>query len=189
MAVRATLLLLTGAVLGVLSRIEGVTPGLSAGVSSDSTWVAAAFVAGAVAPGVGSAAVAATLLVTTANGAYYGWIAATEPHTPLASAAGSPVAWLVLGVASGLVFGPAGRLWRAGPGPVRAVASLPLAAVLVLEGADVLTGAPAAEGIGLLAGILLPPASARTARTRVAALAAVVVLVGLGAAGAGRLLP
>ena len=64
MAVRATLLLLTGAVLGVLSRIEEVTAGLSAGVSSDSTWVAAA--------------------------------------------------------------------------------SLPLAAVLVLEGADVLTGAPAA---------------------------------------------
>ena len=153
--------LAAGAVLGVLSRIEEVTPGLSAGVSSHSAWVAVAFGAGAVARGgLRSAAVAAVAAMSAGNAGYYAWIAVTEPDTPLAAAAGEPLGWVAAGILTGVVFGPAGRLWAGAGRAGRALASLPLAAVLVHEGADAVLGGPVTDAIGLVAGLALPAASA-----------------------------
>ena len=153
--------LAAGVVLGVLSRIEEVTPGLSAGVSSHSAWVAVAFLTGASVRGaLRRAALAATAAMSGGNAGYYAWIAVTEPGMPLAAAAGSPLRWVAAGILTGVVFGPAGRLW-AGAGPAgRALAALPLAAVLVHEGADALLGGPPTDAIGLVAGLALPAASA-----------------------------
>ena len=153
--------LAAGALLGVLSRIEEVTPGLSAGISSHSAWVAVAFGAGAAARGgLSRAALTATAAMSAGNAGYYAWIAATEPGMPLTAAAGDPLGWVAAGILTGVVFGPAGRLW-AGAGPAgRALVALPLSAVLVHEGADALLGGPATDAIGLVAGLALPAASA-----------------------------
>ncbi len=161
-----------GVLLGVLSRVEERT-GFSAGVSSDSAWCAAAFLAASPVRGIA--------LLTAANAGYYACIALTQPALPLASAAGPVEAWLVLGVVTGAVFGTAGRLWRHGP---RLIASLPLALVLVVEGGDALRGGAATDGIGLLAGLALAAASAPTRRSGAVAAAALVAVAATGAGAA-----
>ncbi len=175
-----------GVLLGVLSRIEEVTPGLSAGISSDSAWVLTAFAAGALAPSVRQAVPAATVAMCAANGGYYAWIALTEPGTPLESAAGDPWRWVAAGVLTGVVFGAAGRLWRAWPPPRRLAAAAPPAIVLAIEGGDALRGGAATDGIGLALGIVLAATSARD-RPR-AALGAAAGLAALAASGAGAAL-
>ena len=170
-----------GALLGVLSRVEETTEGLSFGVSANATWLGVAFAAGVFcrrAP-VARAAGTGVLSLTAANLAYYAWIAATQPGLELASVAGSPPTWLALGVGGGAVFGAAGRVWAGADGMVRVLASLPLAGVCVAEGISALHGGPLADGIGLVIGAALPMASGASARERAAgaALAAAVVTV------------
>ena len=172
-----------GALLGVLSRIEETTDGLSAGVSANATWLGVAFVAGVPHRRVSPwrAAVAGALCLTAANLAYYGWIAATQPDLELASVAGSPLTWLALGLGGGAVFGAAGRVWAGTGGLARVLASLPLAGVCVAEGISALRGGPVADGIGLVVGAALPVASGASVLERAggALLSAVVVAVGL----------
>jgi hypothetical protein len=167
------LVLAFGLLLGVLSRVEEVTDGLSLGISSDSAWCAAAFAAGSARRGA--------LLLTAANAGYYAWIAVLQPELPLAAAAGPVEAWLGLGLAAGVVFGVTGGAWRRGAGlPV----AVPLALVLVLEGGDALRGGPLTHAPGLLAGVALAVASAGSARVAVgtAALLIAVAVTGVGAA-------
>ena len=80
-----------GAVLGVLSRVEETTDGLSAGVSANATWLGVAFAVGGLGrrASLPRAAGSVALALTAANLAYYSWIGATEPGVELASVAGS----------------------------------------------------------------------------------------------------
>jgi len=183
------IVLLGSVLLGVLSRIEEVTPGFSAGISSNSAWVVAAFLTGALCRGPLTAAAAAAAAMTTANLSYYALYALTEPGVPLEAAAGRPAMWLALGLATGAVFAPAGQRWVAGGPAVRLAASLPLAAVLVLDGASAFDGGAPADAIGLALGLGLLAVSAGSVRDRAVAAAAGVLLLGLGATGAGALLP
>lgn len=162
--------ILAGLLLGILSRVEETT-GFSAGVSSDSAWCAAAFLA--------AAPVRGAALLTAANAGYYAWIAGTQPDLPLDAAAGPVETWLVLGVVTGVVFGLLGAAWRCRP---RLLFALPLALVLVVEGGDAVRGGPPTDGIGLLAGLLL---AAISARSPVAAGGAVIALLAVAATGAG----
>lgn len=161
-----------GFVLGVLSRVEERT-GFSAGVSSDSAWCAAAFLAASPLRGITA--------LTAANAGYYAWIALTQPDLPFAAAAGPVETWLVLGVVTGAVFGTAGGLWR---GEWRFAAALPLALVLVIEGGDALRGGAPTDGIGLVAGVALAALSASSRRGAALAAAALVAVAATGAGAA-----
>jgi hypothetical protein len=174
---------LAGASLGLLSRVEEVTAGLSLGLSSDSAWVAAAFAAGARAPGARSAALRAVAAMCAANGAYYAWVGVAERGTALAAAAGDPRRWVLAGVLTGLVFGVSGRWWRVSPPGGRLAAVMPLAVVLAIEGGDALRGAAVTHGIGLGLALVLPIVSARSQRR--ASLIASAGLAVLAASGAG----
>ena len=175
-----------GALLGILSRAEEVTPGLSLGLSSDSAWVAAAFAVGARAHGWRGAALLSTGTMCAANGGYYAWIVLTEPGTPLVAAAGDPWAWVVAGVLTGVVFGVAGRLWGVSPPLGRLAAVTPLAMVLAIEGGDALRGGAPTEAIGLAVALALPVVSAPSRRWP--ALATSAALAVLAACGAGAAL-
>ena len=180
---------LTGALLGVLSRVEETTAGFSIGLSSNTTWLGTAFALGALGRRAGPCAAAATgaLALTAANVAYYAWISATQPDLALAAVAGPPLAWFALGMSGGAVFGATGRAWRATGGAARILAALPLAGVCIAEGIRSAQGGPAPDGAGLLVGVALPIASAASARQRLlgGALVAGIVAVAL----TGRLEP
>ena len=95
-----------GALLGILSRVEERTSGVSAGISSSAMWIAAAFAAGATAPDARGGAARGALTLSVANLGYYGLILATESTDP-AAVAGAPSLWLILGLTGGAVFGAA----------------------------------------------------------------------------------
>lgn len=111
-----------GVVLGVVSRIEEVIDGFSAGISSERTWVLVAAACGAGlarGPGVVRPAVAGALVLVVANAAWYAWIALTQPDLALGSVAGSPWRWFALSLAVGPPAGVAGRVARRLVPPVR----------------------------------------------------------------------
>ncbi|WP_354698119.1 hypothetical protein DSM112329_03784 [Paraconexibacter sp. AEG42_29] len=138
-AMRLAGVVLGGVVLGVASRLEEVTRGFSAGISSERTWVLAALLAGAVAAGgtgglggwgqpawaeafatlsawarvAGRGAVGGTLLLVSANASWYGWIALTETSVDLGAVAGPPERWFVLSVLAGVPAGGFGACVRA----------------------------------------------------------------------------
>ena len=174
-----------GAMLGVLSRVEETTPGFSIGLSSNATWVALAFAAGALRRGAGAvrAMCAGVACLTTASTAYYLWVAITEPATALASVAGPPARWYLLGVAAGAVFGATGRLWAASSGARRLAASVPLAAVLIADGVTPDLADQPSDGISAAVGTALLLASARSVRARVVAMLAAAGLAALGLSG------
>jgi hypothetical protein len=180
-----------GLVFGALSRVEEQVPDFALGISTYGTWVLAAAVAGALGAGaLRGGALAGAAGLTAANAGYYGWVLATEPDMPLDGVSGSPVRWLVLGLAAGAVFGAAGRAWRTGRPPVRLAAALLVAAVYIADGISAVTGGPPAAGAGLVAGGALALASARDARGRAVALTAVAAIGAVAATGAlERLLP
>jgi hypothetical protein len=99
----------SGALLGILSRLDERTPGLSAGVSSDAMWVAVAFAIGSSRQSARGGAAGGAVTLTAANLGYYGWILATEFTDP-AAVAGAPSLWLILGLAGGALFGAAGAI-------------------------------------------------------------------------------
>lgn len=175
--------IVAGGLLGILSRVEEATSGVSIGVSSDATWLAAAFLVGAAARGrpAPGAVASGALALTAANVAYYAWIAATEPGTDLAAVAGSPVVWFVLGVSGGGVFGLGGHVWAATRGAPRVVAAALLGGVFIAEGVPALLGGWLTDGVGLAIGAALPVASAQTPAGRVvaAALSAALIAVAL----------
>lgn len=178
------MLLVLALALGAASRFEEVTPGFSLGLSSNAAWLALAFFGTRRCSSLLRAARFGALLETGANAGYYAHVLLLEPGTPLASVAGSPARWLLLGLAAGAFFGAAGRLGvEGGPTPsgasragraqdVRTVsAALCLSGAVLVEAADGLrwTDAPAvafALGLPLAAG----------GRLRVAGGAAAVVI-------------
>lgn len=107
-----------GVLLGVLSRVEETVDGFFLAISTDTTWCAAAFLAGR--------PLRAVLTLTAANAGYYACVALTQPELPLSAVAGSPWRWVALGVAAGVFFGRR-RHWTA------------LAALLLVAGSE-LTG-------------------------------------------------
>jgi Family of unknown function (DUF6518) len=172
----------SGALLGILSRLEERTPGLSAGVSSDAMWVAVAFAIGSSRQSARGGAAGGAVTLTAANLGYYGWILATESTDP-AAVAGAPSLWLILGVAGGALFGAAGAIWRTGSPLVRTAAALLCSAVLIADGGPALRGAPASDAISVVAGVTLACASASTPLLRCLALAACALLVTVAATG------
>lgn len=175
-----TTLLLAGLALGAVSRFEEVTDGVSAGVSSNGTWLAAAFACGALAGSTGPGAAAGAAVLSAANAGYYAYVIALQPGLALASVAGPPERWFVLGVAGGAVFGAAGFVWRAGAPVARVAAALLLGGVLIVDGSSGRLGdAPA-----LAAGLALPILSARGDALRAATIAAVAVIAAVASTGA-----
>ena len=180
---RPALLLAAGAALGVLSRIEEVAEGFSAGISSNSAWLVAAALAGLTMAAPARAALMGAAVLTAANLAYYAWIVATEPGTDPAGVAGPPERWFALGGAGGAVFGALGFAWRAGGPRVRVAAALVVAGLLV---ADAITGVregATGDAVGLVAGLALPIASARDAPLRILAAASVLVIAAVAWTG------
>lgn len=175
--------LIAGALLGIASRIEETTDGLSLGISANSTWLVVAFLAGVAHRGspAARAGAAGALALTAANLAYYAWIGALEPQQELAAVAGSPLRWLALGAGGGAVFGCAGWLWARDRGAIRVLASLPVAGVLIADGIPALLGGALTDGVGVMLGAALPVLSGACRRERLAgaALAGVVVAVAL----------
>ena len=125
--------LVCGVALGALSRIHEGTSALSV-VSTHPTWLLAAVLAGAFARTLGSGALAGAAALTAANAGYYALVAVSE-DVPLASVAGSPGRWVVLGVAGGAAFGLAGAVARRRPGLARAAALAGVGAVLAGDAA------------------------------------------------------
>jgi hypothetical protein len=170
-----------GVTLGILSRIEETTGGFSVGISSNATWLAAAFLVGALqrGRGVGYSAAAGGLTLTIANVAYYGWIAATEPGVALTSVAGPPERWLALGTAGGACLAATGRFWVTERGGLRLLAAAPLAGVCITEGITAARGGPVGDGFALAVGVAFLVASGTTSGLRVAggAVAAAVTAV------------
>ena len=170
-----------GLALGALSRVEELTNGFSAGISSDSCWVATAFVVGALAGGAPRAAAAGALALTIANLSYYAWSKLHDPAVAFADVAGPVLPWFAFGLAGGCVFGVAGHVWRTTPSaPLRLAAALLLAGVMTteaLEPADLRPG----DLVGALIGVGLVLVSVRE---RVVAIGAAAALVVVGLSGA-----
>ena len=104
---RVAALVGAGAALGIGSRVEEIVEGFSAGISSNSTWLLAAAVAGLLAASPSRAALLGAAVLTAANLGYYAWILLTEPATDPTSIAGPPARWFALGIAGGIVLGVA----------------------------------------------------------------------------------
>src|SRR5687767_8493500 len=115
-----TWMVIAGVLLGVVSRVEEVEP-FALGISTDSTWLAAAFAAGAL-----RGTVAGAVAMTAANVAYYVYIDATEAAGVdyLSTTVGR---WLLLGLAGAAVFGFLGHHWQ------HRLAWLPLLAIAVAD--------------------------------------------------------
>lgn len=111
-----------GALLGAVSRYEEASPGFGIGVSTSTTWLAAAFVAGLAGTTRDNSAGYGALTLSCANAAYY-----------LRGIYGPVEKWLVLGVAGGAVFGWLGGVCRNSTPPWRQLASLVLLGVAVFE--------------------------------------------------------
>ena len=109
-----------GLALGAVSRVEEVTGGFDLGISTNFTWLALAFGAGALAGELAWSGLAGAVALTAANGGYYAWIVLTEQGTPLDAVAGPVERWFALGVTGGFVFGVAGALARLRRSPPRA---------------------------------------------------------------------
>lgn len=173
---------IAGALVGVLSRIEE-TSHWPAALSTNATWLATAFAAGAAHRRFGPrrAALAGAATLTAANLAYYATVALAEPGVDLTQVAGPPARWLALGVAGGAVFALAGRLWMRHRGVARVAVALPLAGVWIAQCVGALQGGPPLDAAGLAAGAALPVASGASTRDRLlaAGLVAVVVAVAL----------
>ena len=177
---RLTTLLLAGLVLGAVSRFEEVVDGFSAGVSSNGTWLAAAFVSGAFAGSLGRGAAAGAAVLTASNAGYYAYVIGLQPGLEVEAVAGPPERWLVLGIAGGAVFGAAGRVWRCAAPVPRVAAALLLGGVLIVDGSSGrLTDVPA-----LAAGLALPILSARGDALRAAAIVTAAVVVAVASTGA-----
>jgi hypothetical protein len=167
--------LFLGAVLGVASAFEEARGGFDIGISSDGLWLAFAFACGARARSWSSALVRGVAGLTAANLAYYA----------VGGGAPSPGLWLALGLGGGLVFGAAGRLWRAGSPAVRVAAVFALAGVLVVEGSEVFSSdGEVDDGVELAIGCALPVVTAQGARLRLLAAGATAALVAVAATGA-----
>ena len=125
--------LAAGVVLGVVSRVEEVTPGFDLGISTNFTWLAVAFLVGTRVGAMDRSGLAGAAALTAANVGYYAWILTTEPGTPLDAVAGPVERWFALGATGGLVLGAAGALLASSSRARRAASCLPLAALLVAE--------------------------------------------------------
>ncbi|WP_320669568.1 DUF6518 family protein [Patulibacter defluvii] len=175
---------IAGLLLGVLSRVEEIVPGFTAGISSDGAWMLAAFVAGACSPVAGGVrpAAAGALVLTAANGGYYLWIVVLQPRLDPAAVAGPPGRWLLLGLVGGALFGLAGGVWHRQP-RWRAAAALLPTGVLIADGAEAVRGGPPWPLIGLAAGVALALASAPSGPRRWRQAAACGALVAVASTG------
>lgn len=125
--------LAAGATLGVASRVEEVSTAIDAGISTNFTWLAVAFLAGARAASLPWSGLAGAACLTLANAAYYAWVLVTEPGRPLADVAGPVDRWFALGATGGFVLGAAGAGLRCTARARRAAAAVPLAALLAAQ--------------------------------------------------------
>lgn len=172
-----------GLVLGVLSRVEEITTGVSVGISSNAAWLAVAFACGLPHGRALTAAGAGALALTAANGGYYAWIVVLEPGVDPAAVAGPPARWFVLGATGGALLGACGRGWRTGGPRLRFAAAFALSGVLVADGATALTEGQATDAPGLIAGIALALHASPDGAARTPALLALTTLVAVAATG------
>ncbi len=129
-------------------------------------WLVAAFAAGALAPSLRVARLAAPLLLVSAVLAYYGFIvlAGTRASVALPTLLSTAVIWLLLGVGAGLVFGWLGFRWRKGTVRERRLLLSVVGLCLVVESLGYLLRAVPSPtnpyfvlySIELAAGLLLP---------------------------------
>ena len=127
LAVVVSMGLLTGAATSLLQGV--LTAPWSALVNAASPWLAVAFVAGALVPRRGLAALAGAATCTSEVAGYYLTAAARD----FPAAASTILFWIVCGVIAGPVLAEVGRMWRAGGFLVRLAASGALGACFLLE--------------------------------------------------------
>lgn len=127
--------LLAGLALGVLTNVlQGLLPNaVQQAANSGAVWVCCAFAVGALASGRVMAAVAGALSQTGAVVGYYAY-AEWGPHREGAGSLAAPLAWLLLGLAAGPLFGTAGRWWRRGGRRARVAGPALLGGVFLMEG-------------------------------------------------------
>lgn len=149
--------LLAGVGLGVASRLgDDLAGGWSWVANVGGPWLVLAFVVGAAGPSSRQAAARGAATMACAVGAYYAWIALVQHGAGRHDLAAMAALWAVVGVASGAVFGAAGRSWRAGRRLGRLAGAALLSAALVGEAALLLpAGQPAGARAVLLAELVI----------------------------------
>ncbi|XVQ07239.1 DUF6518 family protein [Spirillospora sp. CA-255316] len=134
-AIRAAVSLVAGLALGVVTNLaQGWLPGSWNQIAnSGAVWSAVAFVVGALSAnrGVSSAAAAG---LTAEAGLVIGYYAFAEFGRDGMGAPAPALAWLVMAVVAGPLFGVAGAWWRRGRAHRRIVGGAALAGVIGAEG-------------------------------------------------------
>ena len=176
--------MVAGLATGVLTQLgQGILPdGWSQAANAISPWLLVAFL---VASTMKSAPRAATAGIGVLLLALVGYDLAILVRYGYGPSLGPRVPWGVGALVGGLVFGIAGRWWRAGLRRQRALALGLLVAVFVAEGIynSVILSAPAV-GAGFAAvGLLVPLILGRSRDDRIGAYVAAIPALGLGALG------
>lgn len=180
----AGLVAIVGLGTGVLTQIgQGSLPEPWSPVANAiSPWLTVAFLVGALMPTRGGAAIAGVVTLLFALAGYY---AMTELRFGMGAGTGSLVRWGVGAGVGGPVFGVAGHSWRHGAGVQRALGVGLLAAVFIAEGAyQARVVAHTEAGVSFVAiGLLIPIILGGSMAGRLAAYAATIPALALGAVG------
>ena len=181
---RAGLVVIVGLATGALTQLgQGLLPeGWSQAANAITPWLFVAFLVGSAMPDTRWAAVAGVAVLLLALVGYY---AMTEIRYGIGGGSRSLVVWGTGAGVGGVVFGVAGRWWRAGEHRQRAAALGLLAAVAIAEGVyvAVVLSRPAVGAGFAIAGLLVPVILGRSREDRIGAYVATVPMLGLGALG------
>ena len=180
----AGLVVFAGLATGALTQLgQGLLPeGWSQAANAITPWLFVAFLVGSAMPDARWAAVAGVAVLVLALVGYY---AMTEIRYGIGGGSRSLVVWGTGSGVGGVVFGVAGRWWRAGEHRQRAVALGLLAAVAVAEGVyvAVVLSRPAVGAGFAVAGLLAPVILGRSREDRICGYVATLPMLGLGALG------
>lgn len=181
---RVGLVVVVGFATGVLTQLgQGLLPeGWSQAANAISPWLLVAFLVGSTMPDARWAAFAGVAVLALALVGYY---AMTEIRYGIGGGSRSLVVWATGAGVGGVVFGVAGRWWRAGEHRQRAVALGLLAAAAIAEGVyvAVVLSRPAVGAGFVAAGVLVPLILGRSREDRIGAYVATLPMLGLGAIG------
>ena len=160
-AIRLVVAVVSGALLGVLSRLgDGLPAGLSGLSDIGGPWLLLAFALGALGrrPMRSAALGAASLAFAAAS--YYGYIELLQGGAARVHVGSVALFWVMVGLGSGALFGCAGQCWRSGNSWARVGAVSGLTGALV--GESLLQATQAAPQIWLVvaaelaAGLIAP---------------------------------
>ena len=182
---RVATIVAAGLVTGVVTQIgQGILPEALAPIANTiSPWLLVAFLLGSTMPDRRWAAAAGVVALLLAVVGYYGMI---QLRFGYGGGTGSLVFWTIGSLVGGVVYGIAGREWRAGPSRFRAAAIGLMAAVFIAEGLYLSRIRPelVTPGIGyIVVGVAMPVLLGRSWPDRARGYVATLPALLLGALG------